>query len=65
MITLAEPKILKSNNMITLGFNILLNTPKSLTPQRFSRVLPSRPQVVIPVCIGNYFEIWDKKFSIE
>ena len=35
MITLAEPKIPKGNNMIILGFNFLLYTSQSLTPQRF------------------------------
>ena len=35
MITLAEPKMLKSKNMTILGLKLLLNSPESLTQQRF------------------------------
>ena len=35
MITLAEPKMLKSQNMTMLGLKLLPNNPESLTQQRF------------------------------
>ena len=35
MITLAEPKMLKSKNMTILGLKLLPNNPENLTQQRF------------------------------